>query len=203
MTNITPTPKPTPTDIIQAVTAMRSHWQSVQREIARKKEEIAHNRGELADMEEDLARTERGITALEEIFGPLSEEIETVKTSRRTGTGRVAVEECPLTVSRRQEMGEKYRALYAIAEALPGRVVHTRTAATWLIEAGLMPDQLDNARVALTSYMKLRPSIWDPVERGFFRLITPQTEAGSATQETGGETPEADPESDDSCSFTP
>ena len=182
MTN-TPT---TPTDIIQAITALRSHWHSVKREIADKKAEIAHNHGELADMEEEIARTERGITALEEIFGPLSEEIQTAKTSRRTGASRVAVEECPLTLARRQEMGEKYVAFYAIAEALPNRVVHTRTAATWLIEAGLMPDNIDNARVALTSYMRLRPKVWEPVERGFFRLIAPVRE-GLSAQETGGE----------------
>ena len=182
MTNMPPTPP----DIIQAITAMRSHWHSVKREIADKKAEIAHNQGELADMEEENARTERGITALEEIFGPLSEEIQTAKTSRRTGASRVAVEECPLTLARRQEMGEKYVALYAIAEASPDRVVHTRTAASWLIEAELMPDQIDNARVALTSYMKLRPSAWEPIERGFFRLIAPQTE-GITAQETGGE----------------
>ena len=195
---MTNAPPPMPTDIIQAVTAMRSHWQSVQSEIANK-------RAEILDMEDELAKTERGIKALEEIFGPLSEEgqtaktAKTAKTSRRTGAGRVAVKECPIALAQRQEMGEKYRALYAIAEALPGRVVHTRTASTWLIEAGLIPDHLDNARVALRSYMKLRPSIWEPVERGFFRLITPQSEPGSATQETGGETPEADPESDDIC----
>ena len=177
---------PTPTDIIQVITAMRSHWHSVKREIADKKAEIAHNQGELADMEEEIARTERGIAALEEIFGPLSEEIQTAKTSRRTGTSRVAVKKCPLTLAQRQENGEKYVALYAIAEALPDRVVHTRTAASWLIEAGVMPDQIDNARVALTSHMKLRPRVWEPVERGFFRLIAPETE-GITAQETGGE----------------
>ena len=202
---MTNAPPPMPTDIIQAVTAMRSHWQSVQSEIANK-------RAEILDMEDELAKTERGIKALEEIFGPLSEEGQTAKTaqtSRRTGAGRVAVKECPIALAQRQEIGEKYRALYAIAEAMPNREVHTRTTAKWLIEAGLMPDQIDNARVALTSYMKLRPSIWEPGERGFLRLITPQsergflglitpqTEAESATQETGGEMPEADPESDD------
>ena len=190
---------PTPPDIIQAVTAMRSHWHSKKSEIAVKKEEIAHNQGELADMKEELAKTERGIRALEDIFGPMSE-METTKTSRRTGTGRVAVKDCPITLARRQEIGEKYPALYAIAEAMPGRVVHTRTVARWLIDAELMPDHMDNARVALTSYMKLRPEIWEPVEKGYFRLIAPVREAGSATQETGGKIPE--PESNDIRSFT-
>ena len=134
MTN-TPSTPPTPADIIQAITAMKSHRHSVKREIADKKEEIAHNQGELADMEEELAKTERGITAVEEIFGPLSEEIETAKTSRRTSARRVAAEECPLTLARMQEIGERYVALYAIAEAMPSRVVHTRTTAKWLIES--------------------------------------------------------------------
>ena len=194
MTNMPPTPP----DIIQAFTAMRSHWHSMKSEIAVKKEEIAHNQGELADMKEELAKTERGIRALEDIFGPMSE-TERAKTNRRAGAGRVAVKDCPLTLARRREIGEKHVALCAIAEATPSRVVHTRTVARWLIEAELMPDHMDNARVSLTSYMRLRPNIWEPAERGYFRLIAPVKE-GIAAQETGGEIPE--PESNDIRSFT-
>ena len=207
MTNTPPPPSP---DIIQAMTAMRSHEATLEREIVRDEAEIADKKSWIEEKKVELAKARKGLRAIEEIFGPLTEEISTAaKTSRRTGASRVAVEECPLALARRQEIGEKYRALYAIAEAMPNREVHTRTTAKWLIEAGLMPDQIDNARVALTSYLKLRPSIWEPGERGFFRLITPQsergflglitpqTEAESATQETGGEMPEADPESDD------
>ena len=115
MTNMPPTPP----DIIQAITAMRSHWHSMKSEIAVKKEEIAHNQGELADMKEELAKTERGIRALEDIFGPMSE-TETAKTSRRTGAGRVAVKDCPLTLARRQEIGEK------ISRSLRHRRGHAR-----------------------------------------------------------------------------
>ena len=196
MTNTPPSP-----DIIQAMTAMRSHEATLEREIVRDEAEIADKKARLEEKKVELAKARKGLRAIEEIFGPLSEEISTAaKTSRRTGASRVAVEDCPLALARRQEIGGKYPALYAIAEAMPGRVVHTRTVARWLIEADLMRDHMDNARVALTSYMKLRPEIWEPVEKGCFRLIAPVREAGSATQETGGEIPE--PESNDIRSFT-
>ena len=196
MTNTPPSP-----DIIQAMTAMRSHEATLEREIVRDEAEIADKKARLEEKKVELAKARKGLRAIEEIFGPLSEEISTAaKTSRRTGASRVAVEDCPLTLARRRESGEKYVALCAIAEATPSRVVHTRTTAKWLIEADLMPDHMDNARVSLTSYMRLRPEIWEPVEKGYFRLIAPVREAGSATQEAGGEIPE--PESNDIRSFT-
>ena len=86
---------PTPTDIIQAITAMRSHWHSVKREIADKKAEIAHNQGELADMEEKIARTGERDHGFRADFRTSVRGIQTAKTSRRTGASRVAVEECP------------------------------------------------------------------------------------------------------------
>ena len=181
-----------PADIIQAMTAMGARIGWLRREIPRQEAETAHNK-------EELSKALKGLQVMEEIFGPLSEETQPETANRRTGTGRVAVKDCPLTLARMREIGEKYLALSAIAEATPSRVVHTRTVARWLIEADLMPDHMDNARVSLTSYMRLRPNIWEPVERGYFRLIAPVRE-GIAAQETEGEIPE--PESNDIRSFT-
>ena len=185
---------PPSTKIIKAMTAMRSHEATLEREIAGDEAEIADKKAGVAEKKVELAKAKKGLRAMEEIFGPLPEETQPETANRGAGNRRTApIAECPLTLTQRKEMGEKYVALYAIAEDMPDRLVHTRTVGKWLIEAALMPNNIDNARVALASYMRLRPDVWEPAGKGYFRLITPQTEAGSATQETGGETEKQEP----------
>ena len=172
----------------------------VRQTIQELRSDMVRLRNEGARIREETVTTEKALSSLEDKYGGLSTAGQATKVD--PGAGRAAADAaCPLTVDEMRTLGDKYDALYATAELMPDRVVHARTAGKWLINAGLMPDQIDNARVAIVSHMKSRPGTWEQVGRGTFRLIRPRRET-EFDPESEGETRETEPACNDSSSLS-
>ena len=181
---------------------MTSEADDASRTIIRLRADLERLDSEIAEKTEEKKLTQDAITALERLRGPQPEIATETKAPPRTTHRKPTFEECPLTIEERVSLGDKYIALYAIARAIPDRVIHVRTACRWLIEAGLIPDNMDNARVSLTSHMRRRPNIWEQVVKGTFQLIASEEQAQPEAPENVGETMMVESFFNDNSSFT-
>ena len=142
------------------------------RTIARLRAELQEVEAEIVSKQSKRNRLGAAIQALELLCDPPPADLITgPERPPRTRRHTQQDTECPLTEEELKAMGDKYDALYAIARAMPERVIHVRTTCGWIINAGLMPDHMDNARVAITSHLNHRPEIWEKIGRGTYRLI--------------------------------
>lgn len=99
---------------------------------------------------------------------------------------------CPLAMEQLQEADGYQSALATLGKVLPGRYIHGRTAAQWLIDAGILEGlSIDEARMRVNKFMA-RSWEWETVEghRGWFRYL-PQfghedAEAPAAEAELAG-----------------
>ena len=66
--------------------------------------------------------------------------------------------------------GEYPAALVALARATPGRHLHGRTAARWLMDAGVLAGNLDASRTKISKHMGRSPE-WEQIAPGWYRLI--------------------------------
>ena len=67
--------------------------------------------------------------------------------------------------------GNRREVLIAIAKASPGLRVRPTIAIQWMHAAGIIKTDPDNAGKSLARYMRKHPEIWEPQERGWYRLV--------------------------------
>ena len=148
-----------------------------QRTLARLRSDEARLESEITGKISEKSLVSAAIKAIEQLYEGDAAPVVSSPAPPRTRRTTRQEPECPLTMEERIATGDKYAALHGISRLMPDRVVHVRTAARWLIAAGLMPDHMDNARVSLTSHMKRRPDTWEQVGPGSFLLIATEEEA--------------------------
>ena len=89
----------------------------------------------------------------------------------RTLKPAVDPRQCPLTHEQMRQIGNRREVLIAIAKASPGLRVRPTIAIHWMHAAGIIKTNPDNAGKSLARYMRKHPEIWEPQERGWYRLV--------------------------------
>ena len=134
----------------------------------------------------------------------------------RTVNPTVDLGQCPLTPAQMRTLGNRRNVLIGIAKASLGMRVRPSIATHWMYAAGIITTDPDNAAKSLARYMRKHPEIWEPQERGWYRLVgalalkgtTPQSpnqtdqthHPSDAGTEQGG--PNGDPQQDAESSAT-
>ena len=89
----------------------------------------------------------------------------------RTAKPTVDPRQCPLTHEQMRRIGNRREVLIAISKASPGLRVRPTVAIHWMHAAGIIKTDPDNAGKSLARYMRKHPEIWEPQERGWYRLV--------------------------------
>ena len=80
-------------------------------------------------------------------------------------------EDCPLTQAQMRQIGNRRHIIEAISKASPGMRVRPLTAAKWMHDAGIFTTEVQHAAKSLARNMRRHPELWEPQERGWFRLV--------------------------------